>query len=323
MVHLLVDGFGSKEMFRKTREMLVAAQVQVLIYRPKISPLTLRRNRLRRLHRKLVVVDGRVAFIGGINIIDDMDTPGLIPPRYDYAVRIEGPLLTAMVREVTRLWNRLAWINLRWQWRSPPSTPGDAPCPGGQRAALVVRDNILHRRDIEEAYLAAIHQAQSEIIIANAYFLPGQRFRQALLRAAGRGVRVVLLLQGRQEYLLLYLATRALYGQFLDAGIVIAEYHKSFMHAKVAVIDQRWATVGSSNIDPFSLLLAREANVIIDDHGFAHELRTSLQRHMEDGATVVAKTQWYRLPLWRRLVIWIAYGLVRLLTGLAGYDGRY
>ncbi len=323
LVHLLVDGFGSKGMFRETREQLINAQVQVLIYNPNISPLTLRRNRLRRLHRKLVVIDGRVAFIGGINIIADMDTPGLTPPRYDYAVRIEGPLLALLLHEVKRLWNRLVWINLHWQWRSRPAAPHVATFLRGQRAALVIRDNILHRRDIEEAYLEAIDQAESEIIIANAYFFPGQRFRQALLRAAGRGVRVVLLLQGRQEYLLLYFATHALYGQFLDAGIVVNEYHKSFLHAKVAVIDQRWSTVGSSNIDPFSLLLAREANLIVDDPGFAEELRASLERHIDNGATVVAKTLWHHQPLWKRMVTWIAYGFVRLLIGLAAFDRKY
>src|ERR1019366_774919 len=112
--------------------------------------------------------------------------------------------------------------------------------------------------------------------IANAYFFPGRNFRHALAAAAARGVRVVLLLQGRVEHVLLYYASQALYRSFLKAGIEIHEYRRSFLHAKVAVIDHLWATVGSSNIDPMSLLLAREANVLIDDAGFARELRTSL-----------------------------------------------
>jgi cardiolipin synthase len=125
---------------------------------------------------------------------------------------------------------------------------------GGMRAAFLVRDNIRHRRDIEDAYLQAIEQAQFEIILANAYFFPGLNFRHALVDAAGRGVRVVLLLQGKMDHRLLHYASHALYGSFLDAGIEIYEYHKSIMHAKVAVIDEHWATVGSSNLDPFSLL---------------------------------------------------------------------
>jgi cardiolipin synthase len=307
--------------FAQTRQLLSAANIEVLIFGPKTSPLTLRRNRLRRLHRKLVVVDARVAFVGGINVIDDMHTPHHTPPRYDYAMRIEGPLLASVLEQAERLWHRVAWASLRRSAQRHP--PVNAGVHGSQRAALVVRDNVSHRSDIEDAYLAAIAEARGEIIIANAYFFPGARFRHALRDAAGRGVRVVLLLQGRVEYALLYYATLALYGSLLDAGVEIYEYHKSFLHAKVAVIDQRWATVGSSNIDPFSLMLAREANVVVDDAPFAQELRASLHEHMQDGAMVVAKSAWHRQPLWRRALIWSAYGCARLLMGVIGYGGKH
>lgn len=319
-VHVLVDGFGSKGMFEQTRALLAAQNIEVLIFGPKTSPLTLRRNRLRRLHRKLVLVDARVAFVGGINIIDDMHTPRHTPPRYDYAVRIEGPLLARVVEQSERLWRRVAWASLRRS--AQQHLAPDTTVRGHQRAALVVRDNLGHRTEIEDAYLDAIAAARKEIIIANAYFFPGTRFRHALRTAAGRGVRVILLLQGRVEYLLLHYASRALYGSLLDAGVEIYEYHKSFLHAKVAVFDERWATVGSSNIDPFSLMLAREANIVVDDPPFSQELRRSLYEHMRDGAQVVAKGAWHRQPLWRRALIWSAYGCARLLMGVAGYGGK-
>jgi cardiolipin synthase len=272
------------------------------------------------LHRKLVVVDAREAFVGGINIIDDMHTPRHTPPRYDYAVRIEGPLVADVLEQTERLWRRVAWASLtRGLERHAPI---DAAAHGTQHAVLVVRDNFRHRSDIEDAYLAAIQSAHKEVIIANAYFFPGARFRHALRAAAARGVRVVLLLQGRVEYVLLHYASRALYGSLLDAGVEIYEYHKSFLHAKVAVIDRRWATVGSSNIDPFSLMLAREANIVVDDLNFSQELRRSLLDHMKDGAKVVAKRMWHRQPLWRRALIWSAYGCTRLLMGVAGYGGK-
>ena len=140
----------------------------------------------------------------------------------------------------------------------------------------MIRDNLRHRRDIERAYLAAIRTARQEILIANSYFFPGIRFRRALIAAAQRGVKVTLLLQARVEYVLLHYASRALYGQLLAAGIEIQEYHLSFLHAKVAVVDDRWATVGSSNIDPYSLLMAREANVVVRDPYFADQLRLEL-----------------------------------------------
>lgn len=320
-VHVLVDGFGSKGLFAQTRLLLDAGNIEVLIFGPKTSPLTLRRNRLRRLHRKLVVVDARVAFVGGINIIDDMHTPRHTPPRYDYAVRIEGPLVASVLEQTERLWRRVAWASLTGG--PERHAPAGAAAHGTQHAVLVVRDNFRHRSDIEDAYLAAIRDARKEVIIANAYFFPGARFRHVLREAAGRGVRVVLLLQGRIEYALLHYASRALYGSLLDAGVEIYEYHKSFLHAKVAVIDRHWATVGSSNIDPFSLMLAREANIVIDDLQFSQDLRRSLLDHMKHGAKVVGKRAWHRQPLWRRLLIWSAYGCTRLLIGVAGYGGKH
>ncbi|MFO7559537.1 MAG: cardiolipin synthase ClsB [Desulfobacterales bacterium] len=318
--HVLIDGFGSQGLSKTMIDYLEAAGVMVLKFRPKISPWTLRRRRLRRLHRKVVVVDRKFAFVGGINIIDDMDTPGQTSPRYDYAVSVEGPLVKKIHASARRVWSRVVWTRLRPGWgpgndRQSPSTESK----GHMRAAFLVRDNVRHRRDIEDAYLQAIEQAQFEIILANAYFLPGLNFRHALLDAAGRGVRVILLLQGKADYRLLHYASHALYGSFLDAGIEIYEYHQSLMHAKVAVIDKHWATVGSSNLDPFSLLLSLEANVVVDDEAFAKTLRYSLERAIDIGARRVLQTSWKIQPIGLRLVSWLCYELVRFMTGIAGY----
>ncbi len=329
-VQLLLDGFGARDVAPRFRAMLGEAGAHVLVFRPNVSPWTLRRNRLRRLHRKLACVDGMVAFVGGINIIDDYDTPNQTPPRYDYAVKIEGPLVDHVRAAAARLWSRVAWATLRSRWpgldrllgRKPPAPTRSAPCAENQRAALVVRDNVRHRRDIEEAYLGLIAGARKEVLIANSYFFPGRRFRHAIAQAAARGVRVTLLLQGRVEYVLLHYAARALYGPFLDAGIEIQEYHRSFLHAKVAVFDGRQACVGSSNIDPFSLLLAREANVFVDDAVFAAELRASLLEAMQRGAQPVPPRQWKHKPLWLRVRIWLAYAVARLFIAFAGVD-RY
>jgi cardiolipin synthase len=321
LVRVMIDGFGSKALAAAFGEHLVNAGIEFLVYRRRISPWTLRKQRLRRLHRKIVIIDASVAFVGGINIIDDRNTPKQKPPRFDYAVRIQGPLLAPICHAVRRLWTRVAWVNLRRQRHNLMLLAPVTRARGTTRAAFVQRDNLAHRRDIEEAYLAAINGARREIIIANAYFFPGRRFRHALVAAAGRGVRVVLLLQGRVEYVLMHFASHALYGSFLDAGIEIFEYHKSFLHAKVAVVDNRWATVGSSNIDPFSLLLAREANVVVEDREFAAELRESLDRAIRVGAERKAKKRWDREPLLHRLVIWVCYGITRVLIGAIGYAG--
>jgi cardiolipin synthase len=320
-VHVLVDGFGSQDLDPALVRRMKAAGIHFLVYRPDISPWSLRRARLRRLHRKIAVIDARIAFVGGINVLDDVDEPGRIEPRFDYAVRIEGPMLSKIHPVVKWLWKLVNTIQLRARLPERVRLEPSLEFRGRQRAAFVTRDNLGHRRDIEQAYLEAIGRARSEILIANAYFFPGQSFRRALVDAAARGVRVILLLQGRVEYVLQHYASRALYGTFLDAGIEIHEYHRSFLHAKVAVIDRHWATVGSSNIDPFSLLLAREANVVIEDEGFAGQLRESLLAAMQDGAAQMRRESWRRQP-WRvRVVTWACYGLVRLLTGLFAYGG--
>ncbi|HKW37679.1 MAG TPA: cardiolipin synthase ClsB [Burkholderiales bacterium] len=321
-VHVLVDGFGAKDMPGDFAMELGAAGARLLAFRPEVWRFPWRRERLRRMHRKLAAIDDRTAFIGGINVIDDADTPRQRPPRYDFAAMIEGPLVGEVRHEAERLWNRVALARLSPEWRV--RIHGDPPPPRGrQRAALVVRDNLRHRRSIENAYLEAMDAASGEIIIANAYFFPGTRFRRALVRAAARRVRVVLMLQARVEYVALYYATRALYGALLEAGVEIYEYRRSFMHAKVAVVDGRWATVGSSNIDPFSLLLAREANVVVEDERFAGELRGLLLEDMARGARVVRARHWSRQPLWRRIPYWIAYGLARIAIGILGPGGRF
>ena len=320
-VCLLIDGFGSKDLREEFLREMMAAGVQVLKYRPQVSPWTLRRERLRRLHSKVAVVDAGIAFVGGINIIDDMDTPRQVPPRYDYAVRVEGPVIAQIYPVVTRHWTLARWAQVHRRWPRRAAVALRAEPRAGQRAAFVVRDNLRHRTDIENAYLHAIARASKEILIANAYFFPGRNFRHALIEAAARGVRVHLLLQGRVEYMLLHYAVRALYQLFLNAGIEIHEYHRSFLHAKVAVIDSHWATVGSSNIDPMSLLLAREANIVIDDAAFAAELHHSLVEAIESGAHKISRETWQReshaLPM--RVMTWICYGLVRFLTGWSSY----
>ncbi|MDD5176913.1 MAG: cardiolipin synthase ClsB [Sterolibacterium sp.] len=324
-VRVLVDGFGSPDFMKTIGPSLMANGVEVLIYGPDISPFTFRRHRLRRLHRKLTAIDARIAFVGGINIIDDMNMenkPKKIPPRYDYAVRIEGPLLAPIHASMRHLWKLVGWTSFRRRYRAPNFHAGKTEVCGNVTAVFLIRDNLRHRRDVEDAYLEAIASAQDDILLASAYFLPGRRFRQALIAAARRGAKVTVLLQGRVEYALLHYATQSLYGALLGAGVRIFEYHRSFLHAKVAVIDRRWATVGSSNIDPFSLLLAREANVIVRSYSFAEELRDSLQMAMDKGAQEIRREDWQEKPLLAKVTSWLAFMLVRLMIGLSGYTPK-
>ena len=322
-VRVLVDGWGARLYLTPSlADMLAAGGVRLMKYRPEVAPWQFRLHRLRRLHRKICHVDGRVAFVGGINLIDDMNTPRHKPPRVDFAVRVEGPMLAPIVMSMQRLW---ALVELTQFDRSEvPLFPVAIPTrvAGTQAASFAIRDNLGHRSDIEAAYLAALLAAETEIIIATAYFFPGTQFRRALTAAALRGVRVTLLLQARVEYRLLHYASRALYGQLLQAGVTIEEYHLSFLHAKVAVVDEQWATVGSSNIDPYSFLMAREANVFVRDPHFADQLRGELLRMIADGARRVAPESWAVRTNFEKALTWIAYGIVRIGMGVMGYGGN-
>lgn len=323
-VTLLIDGFGSAEFPQAWIDELREAGVDVQWFRREISPFTLkpsRLRRLRRLHRKLAVIDGEIAFVGGINILNDIpDGADFDAPRLDYAVRVQGKFAIEVQEAMRRLWDVVKSVSLRkrigrWQARG---VEGDATVRSVS-VELLLRDNLRHRRDIEHAYLQAIASAQREIVIANAYFLPGRGFRHALMDAKKRGVRVVLLLQGKVEYIMQHYATLALYGKLLEAGIEVYEYRDSFLHAKVGVIDGEWATVGSSNLEPFSFFLAREANLVVRDEAFAKSLRTSLFRAIESGGMRVDKVDLNPFSL---ILARFSYGLIRLALGLLGLSKK-
>jgi len=326
-VRVLIDGFGGGDFARQLATRLRQDGAQVRIYGPEHwwRP---RRRLLRRMHRKLVVIDDRVAYLGGININDepqhDEFTGESIGPRFDVAVECEGPLVAAIATAMRRLWWAVAVAN--WGDISEPAprrVRPTQPLLGGMRAALVLRDNLRHRHSIERSYLSSIRSARRQILLASAYFLPGRRFRSALVGAARRGVRVCLLLQGRVEYRLQHYAQRALYGQLLAAGIEIHEYQRSYLHAKVATVDEEWATVGSSNIDPLSLLLAREANVVVRDHNFAEELRRLIESAIAVDSRPLHAADYARRSWAARVADWIAYGLVRAATVVLARGNNY
>jgi cardiolipin synthase len=319
-VRVIIDGFGGGDSARRLVRELGAVGAQVRIYRAE-RWWRLERKLLRRLHRKLVIIDDAIAFVGGINIIDDHNHPGQergsLGPRFDFAVACAGPIVPAIALAGRRLWWTLSLVRAAEGSGGLPQfarMPRQPTIANGVSARLLLRDNLAHRRSIEHAYLEQIEASRSEIVIANAYFLPGRRFRAALRDAAARGVKVRLLLQGRVEYALQHYAQQALYGQLLEAGIEIHEYLPSYLHAKVAVVDGFWSTVGSSNIDPYSLLLAREANVAVYDEGFARQLRGVLQQAIEKDCVLLDAQLFARRGWLTRLRHWVAYVLVRFAT---------
>ena len=325
---VVVDGVGTPVVPVEWQQRLAQAGVQWQTFEP-VAPLGLLvPSRWRRLHRKLCMVDGAVAFCGGINVLDDFfdhdETTALRQPRLDFAVRLSGPLVADVRHTMRQLWWRNQAVR---DWRdSKLSAAVEALKEGGTdrqrpttgRSRLVLRDNLRHRTRIERHYLHALGRARNEVWIANAYFYPGARLRRALLAAAQRGVRITILVQGHYDHVVPYRAARHLYGPLLAAGVHIHEYHASFMHAKVAVIDAQWVTVGSSNLDPLSLLLAREANVVARDPELARVLKLRLAQALHEGAHQIQPAEHAHRGWVARALDAISAGLLRLAIFISG-----
>ena len=325
-VHVLIDGVGCAQTSPVFFEAMRSAGVAVLVYRPENDYFSIRSSRLRRTHRKIGLIDGKVGFVGGINLIDDLTESLSEFPRYDYAVLLEGPVLADIYLETERLWRLVSWRKFKRpdkgsQLARMSKNVSTAPA-GNTKVLFAIRDNFRHRRDIEKAYLRAIVGARQEVLLTSPYFLPGRHFRRALMDAAKRNVNVTLLLQGRADHVLLQHATRALYTQLLGAGVTIFEYHKSLLHGKVAVVDNLWSTVGSSNLDPFSLLLNREANVMVIDETFAVALRSSVMEEIAGNAEKLDPMLWQKRGWGARVRSWFAYGFTRWVSGLLGLGRR-
>lgn len=332
-VRVITDGIGTEKnlpMFPEWDE----AGVEHRIYNPHLFGSL----GFSRTHRKLAVIDETYAFCGGINIVDDLAQDGvrLERPRWDFALEVQGPVV-ADVREAFDLqWQRI-WLGVKPR---EPRQPGcDEPQSGGahfargsvwraarakRRArlgeihavdqpcvAFVARDNLLNRRAIEKAYLRAIAHAEREVLLANPYFMPGRKLRRALVQAARRGVRVSLVI-GRKEFVALDYATPFLYDNLLKHGVRIAEYEKTMLHGKVAVVDADWATVGSSNLDALSLVLNNEANMVLVNHAEIAALHDAILTAFGEARSIDAKHYAAR-PIGERILSWLAYNTYRMM----------
>ena len=275
------------------------------------------RRGVTRTHRKVTVVDHEVAFVGGININDDWfcdyDATRRLPaPRWDFAVQVRGPLVDVIHREAQVQWARVGHLGLLKrlemfrELRKPVHAHGDKP----MQAGFVVRDNLRNRRTIQAAYLQAIGRAKKSVLMANPYFAPGHKFRKALALAAERGVEVKLLI-GVGEFKLQDAVAHSFYEKLIESGVQVIEYQKTQLHAKVAVIDEDWATVGSSNCDGLSLFLNQEANIVVRDAAFAHSMRAHIERGIAEGVPV-GRHEMAQLHWGRRLYYGLAYHAYRL-----------
>jgi len=280
-----------------------------------------RLNMFRRLHRKIVVVDAEQAFIGGINYSEDHLASFGPTAKQDYAVLVRGPVVQDIHDTCLKLLSK-GLPRKKKHLEDTTVTPA-INLAGNARMLLAVRDNIWHTKDIERHYLRAIHSATHRLVIANAYFFPGYRLLRALRRAARRGVAVTLILQGRPDMPWVSMCTRLLYSYLLKENIVIHEYCQRPLHGKVALADDEWTTIGSSNLDPLSLALNLEANLVIEDKAFNHRLYDHLQSlknsHCKPVDVKVAEHgYWWRLP-----IIFLTFHFLRSFPAIAGWFPKH
>ncbi|WP_296756582.1 phospholipase D-like domain-containing protein [Thioalkalivibrio sp.] len=300
-VYLLIDDFGSRGLSREDRERLVAAGVHMALY----NPLGLGRWRvsLLRNHRKLLAVDGAVAFVGGMGITDDFDPESRRDGQHWHEVMLQlrGPCVADWEILFAHCWR---------QWSMQPialPTPPPKVVPGAADGQVVGHIRA-GGRPVMRSVLTAIRKARQRVWIATAYFVPTVRLRRALRRAARRGVDVRLLLAGpRNDHPSVWHAGRRFYGRLLRGGVRIFEYQPRFLHAKAVLCDD-WSSIGSSNLDHWTLRWNLEANQTVIDPAFAGklaELFTVDFEHSEEWTD----TAWRNRGLWLRLMERVAGGL--------------
>lgn len=300
-INITVDGYGTWNLSDEFIDAMTSAGVRLHIFDQQPKLWGVRLNIFRRLHRKLIVIDQKLAFVGGINFCFDHVISSGPEAKQDYAVEIQGPVVADIHQTCMLLLLRASSRKERKNYLSQ-ARAAEPPAAGDMRVLVVERDNSHHRTDIERQYLLATRLAQKRLVIANAYFFPGYRLLREFRRAAHRGVEVTLILQGQPDMAWVSALSRLLYNYLLRSGVKIYEYRRRPLHGKVAIMDDRWATVGSSNLDPLSLSLNLEANVVIEDEGFNQQLHQNLTTIIEqDCEQLTLKTAvrgyWWRMPL--------------------------
>ncbi|GAA4342945.1 cardiolipin synthase ClsB [Variovorax defluvii] len=322
-VDLMIDGFGSPDLSEAYIQSLGQAGVRMRAFDPGQQFLGQRLNLFRRMHRKIVVIDGRLAFVGGINYSADHVMDFGPKAKQDYSVALTGPIVSEIHRFVLHA-IAVGGKGAGWFRRRIKAAPQAELAPTGDaEVQFVTRDNRRHTNDIERHYLAAIRSARRRIVIANAYFFPGYRLIKALRRAARRGVEVNLILQGEPDMPIVKVAASMLYHHLLHAGVHIYEYCQRPLHGKVAVVDDRWSTVGSSNLDPLSLSLNLEANVVVRDAAFAQELQSRLDRLMQNHCKHVEAADLDEWSGWRLVRSFFVFHLLRWYPSWAGWLPRH
>ncbi len=316
-VEVMVDGYGSPDLSDTFVNSLTEAGVRFVYYDPSPLVMGMRTNLFRRMHRKIIVIDEQIAFVGGINFSAEHNSDYGPEAKQDYAVEVKGPVVIDIARFVQTAMGSKQ-ITRRW-WKGRSKRISVNAQPGSAQVLFVYRDNNEHRDDIEQHYLDMLRKAKHDVVMANAYFFPGYRLLREMRNAARRGVRVRLIVQGEPDMPIVKVGAELLYNYLVDGGVEVYEYCRRPLHGKVALQDQHWSTVGSSNLDPLSLSLNLEANLIIYDRNFNQTLRDNLEKLIQHDCVRVEDDRLPPRNWWQLTKGIVVFHFLRHFPAIAGW----
>ncbi len=310
-VYVLVDGFGSASLTPQFINDLISHGIHFRVFSPFFSTNSLYLGR--RLHHKIVVADGNVALIGGINIADKYLGSEIETPWLDYAVQIENAAIAEHLQQVCR--------NIYFKKKSPRRKiikPTDHSSEGTV-VSILQNDWLKKKNEISNAYTKSIRNAKQEIIIVGSYFLPGRKLTSVLKTASNKGVKIKLILSGISDIPLMRRATNYLYSSLLKHNIELYEWNKSVLHGKVLVVDKKWATVGSFNLNHLSSYGSIEMNVGIHSTGFSEMLTSHLNLIITQCEKITNETLKIRRGIFANIANWLAYRVMRIALIIVTY----
>lgn len=302
-VFLVVDGFGSLALGRDFPERMASLGIQARFFSA-VTPLNIYKAG-RRLHHKVCVADERCALVGGINIADKYRGTDLEKPWLDFAIKVQGPVCVSIARVCERIYTR------RFVRIPEPSVVGNVSLPGKVKVRMSRNDWMRGKNEISSAYKTMIRTSRSEIIIAASYFIPTRRLLNKLRRAAEQGRHVYLILGRQSDVPFMRGAMHYLYDKLLRQSIRIFEYHEAILHAKVCVIDRKWVSVGSHNLNHLSEFISVEMNVDVLDERFGVKVADELFSIIHSRCEEVKAEDFIRnYPLTRRVYNRFAYMII-------------
>lgn len=303
-VFMLVDRYASRALPRATIDSIANAGINFRWFEPLIHGRNFYVGR--RMHHKIVVVDGHKSLVGGINISNNYNDVGETPGWLDWAVLTEGDASAALYQRCTQMWFRITN-------RAIPRFPIPPQATGGNcNVRLRINDWVRNKNQISRSYLEMFHRATNTITIMSSYFLPGRVFRRNLRHATARGVRVRIIVTKISDVSLAKFAERFFYPWLLDRNIEIYEYREKVLHAKIATYDSSWVTVGSYNVNDLSAYASIELNLDVDNPGFASQVDYALQTIIDRDCDLINReTLNQKNTIFNRAVYRVAFWLFR------------